>query len=84
MSTALLVAAIAVGVLACPTMMWWQGRRGRRALCCPPMRAPAGDDRTAADEVTELHRRQAVLAARVAALRPDSSLADVHAPGGDG
>jgi len=84
MSTALLVAAIAIGALACPAMMWWQARRGRQAACCPPVRRPAGDDQTATDEVTELHRRQAVLAARVAALRPDSSLADVHALGGDG
>ena len=73
MSTALLVAAIAVGVLACPAMMWWQARRGRSAPFCPPMRRAAGEDQSASDEVTELHRRQAVLSARVAALDDRSS-----------
>lgn len=38
MSTALLIGVVLVAVLACPAMMWFQGRRGKTAPCCPPGR----------------------------------------------
>lgn len=38
MSTALLVGGVLAAALACPAMMWFQERRGKRAACCPPRR----------------------------------------------
>lgn len=36
MPDALLYGLVLVVALACPAHMWWAGRRGRQAACCPP------------------------------------------------
>lgn len=60
MSTGLLVAAVLVGVLACPAMMWWQSRRGRVASCASPFAGSSGGP-----DVDELRRRHDALAAAI-------------------
>lgn len=42
MSTGLLIGVVLVAALACPAMMWFQERRGKRAACCPPRRNEEG------------------------------------------
>jgi hypothetical protein len=83
MTTAVLVAAVLVGVLACPAIMWWQHRRGRSGPCCPPVHGGDGGGAAKAEELTDLRRRQAVLAARLYKLDPRSSQ-PVHADSRDG
>jgi hypothetical protein len=61
MSTGLLVAAVLVGVLVCPAMMWWQSRRGRVASCASPFAGSSGGS----DDVDELRRRHDALAAAI-------------------
>jgi hypothetical protein len=66
METALLAAAIVAAGLACPAMMWWQRRRGRAAACATPLEKEPSET---VEDLEELHRRHAVLAARIAELR---------------
>lgn len=61
MEPLLLITAILIAGLACPTMMWWQRRRGREGDCC----APTGYERS---EVEALRERQQELAVRIAEL----------------
>jgi hypothetical protein len=49
MTTALLVAAVTLAALACPAMMWWNARRGRRSPRCPPQRSRENHDLTLED-----------------------------------
>lgn len=60
MESALFVGAVVVAGLACPAMMWWNGRRGREA-CCVPDRG-----RDTSPSVEELHRRRDELTAAIA------------------
>lgn len=60
MSTALLIAAIVVGVSFCPLMMWWSSRRGHTASCCAPER---DEDPPTLDD---LRRRHTELGALIA------------------
>ena len=62
MSTALFVAVVILAAGVCPLHMWWQQRRGRRAICCPPSRAGVPDDLEA------LRARQEDLGRRLASL----------------
>ena len=75
MSTTLFVAVAVIATAACPLHMWWQQRRGRRAICCPPSRTRAPDDLEA------LRSRQEDLGRRVASL---SARAPVDSQGSRG
>lgn len=59
----LIVVAVLGAVLACPAMMWIQGRRGRSAGCCPPLRS--GPQIQAAD-LEALRRRRKQIEAQLA------------------
>lgn len=62
MFEAFLVAAVLVGVLACPTMMWL-GRRGIGPGC-----AMMGCEPKKADELEGLRKREQEIATRIAEL----------------
>lgn len=62
MATGALIAAVIVGGLTCPAIMWWQRRRGRQPLCCPSKHEPRGRG----GELEELRQNQASLSARLA------------------
>lgn len=80
MSTALLIGAVLVAVLACPAIMWWQSRRGA-ASCCAP--GPRGKD---SSELAELRLRHEQIGARIAAMKEKDAdgrrVADSHDPKG--
>lgn len=60
MTTALLVVAVVAAALHCPTLMWWNARRGRAATCCTPRRS---------SEAETARHEQAALAERIAELQ---------------
>lgn len=73
MSDLLLVALVAVAVLACPVHMWWMHRRGRRALCCPPKRAP---EQVTSRDVGALRARRDEIEARLTDFPREQSSAE--------
>jgi len=70
METAILIAAVLVGVIACPLMMWWQRRRGRDSVCCSPASAGQGGG---SGELAELRQSQVLLSARLAELQGEEA-----------
>jgi hypothetical protein len=62
---AVLIAAVVVGVLACPAMMWL-GRRGIGPGCA--MMSGCEPAKSDADTLDELRRREREVATRIAAL----------------
>lgn len=62
MTTALLVAAVALAALACPAMMWWNARRGHSSPCCPPRRSQHPSPPTVEDLRAEHRRLEAMIA----------------------
>lgn len=76
MTTALLVAVVVLAALACPAMMWWNARRGRRSHCCPPLGSQDKPDLTLEDLREEQQRLQARIAdAEAEARQPSQSRA---------
>ncbi len=87
MSTALLVLAVLAAALICPGMMWWQQRRGRAAAGRVPIRGEEDVAPTETQDLAELRRRQAVLTARLDALRDGATISSGEGAaraGGDG
>jgi hypothetical protein len=79
MTDALLIVAVIAAAATCPALMWWNARNGRAASCIP-RRSTESPDLEAA------RRRQALLEARVAALRvdePESAAIGSGEPSGD-
>jgi hypothetical protein len=77
MSTALLIGLVVVAALACPSMMWWQSRRGRAGTCIPGRTAGSTELQTLrarqdhlAEQIQELERREAELAGLERAASP--------------
>ncbi len=66
MGTALLVAAIVIGVAACPLMAVLQRRRGRVG-CCPPIRSKV------AETLAELKADRDRVEQRISAIERDAS-----------
>lgn len=69
MATTLLVAAILIGVVACPLMSVVQRRRGR-ADCCPPSRPQAPG---AGKSLAELRGDRERVEERIGALEREAS-----------
>lgn len=65
LGTVLLIALVLVAALACPAMMWFQGRRGKTAPCCPSRR-DREDERT--DDLDGLRVEHARVTAQLAEL----------------
>lgn len=70
METAILIAAVLVGVIACPLMMGWQRRRGRASVCCSAASAGQGGG---SGELAELRQSQVLLSARLAELQGEEA-----------
>jgi hypothetical protein len=70
MDTALIIGAVLAAGLACPAIMWWQGRR-QRTITDGVQPGERPSDPSA--ELRELRRREAVLSDRVAELQREHS-----------
>lgn len=76
LSTALLILLVLVAALACPAMMWFQERRGKRAPCCPPR---GNEDAERPQDLDALKAEHARLSAELAYL--ESRSGDAATPG---
>lgn len=72
MGSAFLIAAVVIGLGACPLMTWIQRRRGRAASCCTSQRSAA---RAAADNdsLAVLNAERAQLRERITRLEHDAA-----------
>jgi hypothetical protein len=62
MTNVLLLVAVLVAGLACPAMMWFNHKRGRKSPCCPP-------SRNAGTELDRLKAERAAVEDQLAALQ---------------